>query len=209
MINHFIPVFSVMRNRNRFKLLSAIFFIVAFMPQVPSEDQSPDQLETQFLEAINETDEKKLRALVTEYRYRTYAFVIGLLDDGLRYELAGDSENARNCMEQAQRLDKMYSNVFNEDCLRKRIDLYQGWSKVEKTKKLKSDSLRASGLEAYEKTDFPEALRLWSASLELYRDIGDQRGEGSVLFRIPRRLPTLPEARMDNSHLVQDTPTPL
>ena len=147
-------------------------------------NQSADELEAKFYKALNEGDERELLAFVENYQYKTYALVIDLLDDGLRSEFAGDVEDAHDSMAKAQRLASLYSEIFDMDCLVRRVGLYQRWSKTEKMRKQRADSLKSSGLEAYEKTDFQSALDLWSESLKIYIEIGDRRGEGSVLYRM-------------------------
>lgn len=164
--------------------ISVLLLTMSLFPSVPSENQLPTELDIQFLDALTRGDDESLYALVRAYRYKTYALVIKFLDEGLLSELNGEIENFRHRMKQAERLAEIYNDIFDMDNPLERVQLYQRWSKAQKMNKAKADLLKYLGMQAYERTDFEDALNHWSESLDIYREIGDRRSEGCVLYKM-------------------------
>ena len=170
--------------KNRVLLFSVFLFFAIFTLPHSSFSPSNDDLESRFIKALEGKDEAELILLVKTYRYKTYAYTIDLLNQSLLTELSGDTAAAQARKKRIKKLAGIYNDVYDSDCLKKRLALHEKWSWADKKQKLRADSLKALGLEFYERTDFQRTIEYWSRSLEMYRKIGDQRGEGSVLYKM-------------------------
>ncbi len=168
----------------RLKTLPAIIlFCLAMIPlkaQV-SRQLTQNELNAELRTALEQNDEVRIVELIKNHRLYIKPFVDELVRESIRLELKGKLEESEKLNRMASKTAEIFNKIFNEKSLIIAVNYLTIWSKEQKEKKLIADSLYALGTK-YRLGNEPEkAVDALSKALDIYSNIGDERGEVEVL----------------------------
>ena len=87
-------------------------------------------------------------------------------------------------MTAAEMLARVYAEVWTDEFLLREVGRFQSWTAAERETKLRADSLRRAGRDAYWRSGIEAGLALWRRSLDASTSIGDSSGVGRALGNI-------------------------
>jgi len=87
-------------------------------------------------------------------------------------------------MTAAEMLARVYAEVWTDEFLLREVGRFRGWTAGEREIKLRADSLRRAGRDAYWRSGVEAGLALWRRSLDGSSSIGDSSGVARALGNI-------------------------
>ena len=140
-----------------------------------------ETFDAELLKACLENDSIGIVTLVSENRFKVKPFVDRLISESIRLDLDMKSEEAWEKIVLARKVTNAFKNEFGERSLEIVLDFVTTSSLEQKRKKWIADSLNTLGNQLRGKREERDrALAAYQQALELYRVIGDLRGEGIV-----------------------------
>jgi CHAT domain-containing protein/Tfp pilus assembly protein PilF len=94
---------------------------------------------------------------------------------------AKDAIDRVRFLDQAQRLARVYAQVWSDSFLVRRVQRFTRWSTAERADRLAADSVRRAGVEAYYREGPEAAIALWERSLTLCGALSDDACQAAVL----------------------------
>jgi CHAT domain-containing protein/tetratricopeptide (TPR) repeat protein len=132
--------------------------------------------------AYNTNDDKLAASLIKDHRLFVKAFVNDLSTESIREELKGNNVESGQARIIAEKTAATFENTFGERSLTVGVNYLKLWSKEQKRKKLVADSLYVLGTSIRgNAADRERAIEIHQRALDLYKEIGDERGEAEVL----------------------------
>ncbi|UCE17167.1 MAG: CHAT domain-containing protein [Gemmatimonadota bacterium] len=174
-------------KRSRGILLFSILFLTTISTLLAGQTfagNSQDEIETDILNALEANESDLLTALVRENRHRAYTMAMGLTNDYIAEEVGGNIDLARDKITKAERLALLYDELFGEDYLLERVELYQSWSTTQKVERIEIDSLKFQGKRDYLNSRYDEAMEKFERALELSRALGETWCEACIYIMI-------------------------
>jgi len=167
----------------RIIILSGLFcFLVCFniLNAQESRQLTQNELNAELRTALEQNNEARIVELIKNHRLYIKPFVDALVKESIQLELKGKLEEAEKINIMASKAAVIFNEIFDEKSLVIAVSYLTTWSKEQKKKKLVADSLYAVGTKM--RGNEPEkAIGIYNQALEIYRNIGDERGEAEVL----------------------------
>jgi len=137
---------------------------------------------TELRKAYNNNDEKLADSLIRANRLFVKTFFNDLISESIREELSGKTTESGKTKKITEKTAATFENIFGEKNLTIAVSYLNKWSKEQKEKKLAADSLYALGtsIRGNEK-DREKVIDYYQRALDIYKAIGDERGEGEIL----------------------------
>jgi CHAT domain-containing protein/Tfp pilus assembly protein PilF len=163
-------------------LLLFIFFLSSNL--VISSPQSLQLTQAQFSEELGkayiQNNDQLADSLIKDHRLLVKPFVNDLITESIRQELKGKTSESKQATGIAEKAAASFEKIFGEKSLTIAVNYLKSWSKKQKGEKLVADSLYALGTKLRGKE--PEkAAEIYKEALELYKNIGEERGEAEIL----------------------------
>jgi len=131
--------------------------------------------------ALSQNDEEELDNLIRTNRLFVKPFTNSLITEVIQLELQGDTSAAIRSELYAGKCASLFEAIHGERNLTIAVEYLQTWTSEQKQSKLKADDLYSMGTRYRLQREPDSALMYYNRALELYRGIGDERGEGEVL----------------------------
>jgi len=147
-----------------------------------AQQLSRDELNSELKKALQQNDEPRSNALIKDNRLQIKPFVDGLIKESIIAELKGKTGESAKLHGMSADAAKYFESAFGEKSLSIAVNYLTIWTKDQKEKKLAADSLYAIGIQIRgNKQDRDNAIEYHQKALDLYKEIGDERGESEVL----------------------------
>jgi len=146
-----------------------------------SKQISQGEFRNQIIEAYGKNDNETAVSLIRNNRLLVKPFVDGLIRECISEELNGNQKRYEQLKSILVRTVGSFESLFGEKSLAIAVNYLTGWSVDQKEKKLIADSIYALGTKYRLGKEFDKAIEELNKSLEVYRDINDERGEAEVL----------------------------
>lgn len=165
-----------------FFTLIVIFTLFKNVEAQNSKQLSGEEFNTQINQALANNNESLVSSLIKENRLLVKGFIDNLLTKCMKLVVQGKKDSALPLQKTAEKIASIFENEYGETSLTTAVSYVPDWSSNQMQKKLMGDSLYAVGTKLRGKRDSrDEALDVYLQALAIYRDVGDQRGEGSTL----------------------------
>ena len=166
-------------------ILSGLLIILSSTPGL-SSPQSQQITQSDFSKELSnayiQNDDQLAVSLIKDNRLFVKPFVNDIITEIIRKELKGKTLESGKVKKIAEKTATTFQNIFSEKNLSIAVNYLKSWTKEQKEKKLFADSLYALGttIRGNEK-DRDRAIEYYRKALNLYINIGDERGEAEVL----------------------------
>lgn len=134
--------------------------------------------------AYIQDDDQLALSLIRANRFLVKPFINDLLKECMITELSGKTEESKQVMTIAQKVASDFEDIFGEKSLGIAVNYLTVWSKDQKKDKLTADSLFSTGIKYRVAKDYERAMEYFPRALDMYKNIGDERGESEVLGHI-------------------------
>ena len=165
-------------------ILAGLFFFLFLFQVVNAQETrqlTRDELNAELRTALQQNDEARSIELIKSHRLMIKPFADALIKESITNELKGRTKESAQARMISEKTAKIFENIFGEKSLSIAVNYLTMWSKDQKEKKLLADSLYAVGTK-YRLGNEPEkAVDVFHKVLDIYSDIGDERGEAEVL----------------------------
>lgn len=137
---------------------------------------------TNATSAYDQHNDSALVVLVQNNRFIVKPVVDTLLTNAILAELRKNNADAQHNIALASKLAELHQNLFGERCLPLAVQYVARWTRDQRVKKLRADTLTALGftLRSNKKTT-EKATQAYQEAMAIYREIGDKRGM-SLIF---------------------------
>lgn len=163
-------------------ILCGLFLFLVPLSELNSQTGtlSREEFATSLVQAVNSGNQKLAESHIRENRLFVKPVVNDLLTSHIVNDLKGNQRLAQNYLTIAEKSAKIFEEIFGEKNLSIAVNYLTVWTKENKKTKLRADSLYSAGT-ALRSSEPDKTAVLYQKALELYRDIGDERGEAEVL----------------------------
>ncbi len=163
-----------------------LFLLILFSTPALASRQSQKLTQSDFSKEIGkaffQNNDRHADSLIMDYRLFVKPFVNDLITECIRQELKGKTAESRQAKEIAEKAAASFEKIFGEKSLTIGVNYLTSWTKEQKEKKLVADSLYALGIRIRGNAeDRGKAIQYHQKALDLYKKIGDERGEGEIL----------------------------
>ena len=172
------------RRKYSFLLFLPISICAVVSPLSAQVQLSPEQrdFKAKIVAAYTQRDDAAIALLVKENRFLVKPVVDELLTGGITSEFQKKEEEAQQNLAIAAKLAETHKTLFGERSLVLAVQYVAGWTKDQKIKKLRADSLNALAVSFRTKKETCErATQAYQQALAIYKEIGDRRSESVVL----------------------------
>ena len=169
-------------DRIRFILLGFLFIILA-LPLVAlqqSQQLTQDEFRQELRKAFLQKNNELAISLIRNHRLFAKPFVNDLIKESISKELKGKTTEYIDTQAIAEKTAGNFENIFGEKNLSIGVNYLTTWSIEQKEKKLIADSLYALGTK-FRGSEPEKAVEIYQQAIELYKNIGDERGEAEIL----------------------------
>jgi CHAT domain-containing protein/Tfp pilus assembly protein PilF len=165
-------------------LLEFLFFILC--GPVFAFQQSQKLTQAGFSEELRKAyiknDEQQAASLIKDNRFFVKLFINDLISESISKELKGKTAESGQVKIIAEKTAASFEKIFGEKSLTIAVNYLTEWSKEQKVKKLAADSLYAAGTSIRSNAqDREKAIGYYQQAMDVYKEIGDERGEGEIL----------------------------
>jgi CHAT domain-containing protein len=173
-----------LKTPDRIKIILLGFLFFAFSGTTFAFQQSQKLTQAGFSEELRKAyiknDEQLANSMIKDNRLFVKPFVNDLITESISKELKGKTTESGQVKIMAEKTATSFEKTFGEKSLTIGVNYLTSWSKEQKGKKLIADSLYALGTKL--RGNEPEkAIGIYKEALEIYKNIGDERGEAEVL----------------------------
>jgi CHAT domain-containing protein len=154
--------------------------ICAVYTLMQAQEVSQPEFDELLLQALSAGDTTKVVSLIHDNRLKVKPVVNNLINKSITEELAGEKEESKQALRMADLAASVFEDLFHERSLVTGVQYLKKWTVEEKAGKLEADSLYVVGT-AIRTTEPEKAVELYGKALEIYREIGDGRGEAEIL----------------------------
>lgn len=175
----------ITENKNN-GISSIVWVLLLILSSIPglSSPQTQQITQSDFSKELRDTyiknNDQLADSLIKDHRLFVKPFVNDLITESISKEPKGKAVESKQATGIAEKAAVSFEKIFGEKSLTIGISYLTSWSKEQKGKKLLADSLYALGTKLRGKE--PEkAAEIYKDALELYNNIGDERGEAEIL----------------------------
>lgn len=143
--------------------------LIALLVQAPIASDS--------LQRLVETNDPRVPSIVRQYPDSARATLTHLLAVASRSPVPG---GAHPHLATAGRLALAYATAFSDSFEVRQVRRFERWTPAERTQKVRADSLRGAGADAFATSGAEAAMAPWRESLRLARAIADSAGEAAA-----------------------------
>jgi CHAT domain-containing protein/tetratricopeptide (TPR) repeat protein len=166
-------------------LLPGLLCIITSIPVI-AYPQSQQLTQAEFTQEIYnayiQNNDRLAISLIRDNRLFVKPFVNGLIKESILNELNGNIIDAKQKELMAGKVAKSFEEIFGEKSLRFAVEYLTSWSKQQKMDKLAADSLYDYGTSIRgTEEELEKAVGCYQKALDIYRNIGDERGEAEIL----------------------------
>jgi CHAT domain-containing protein len=170
----------------RIFILSGLFIFLFCCIQVNKIDAqearelTAGEFNTELRQALFENNEGQVSSIISGHRLFVKPFVDALIKESISKELKGKLNESKQLSTIAGKTAEVFNKIFNEKSLLIAVNYLTIWSKEQKEKKLVADSLYAVGTKL-RGNEPKKAIGIYQKAIDLYKSIGDERGESEIL----------------------------
>lgn len=158
-----------------------VFLALAILAP-PLKGQDRAEFDEQLRGAIESADDEVVGELVRANRLDVLPFVRAILDEGARARLGGDHSLFDRTLASAISLGRLFEKIYGERSVSILASHYASWTDNQLRIKQVADSLQVEGTSKRANRDTRDlAFTDYERALELYKEIGDEPGEATVL----------------------------
>lgn len=170
-------------RQRRNNMLFGLFFLL-FPPLVVNAQEAREltagEFNTELRQALFENNEGQVSSFISGHRLFVKPFVDALIKESISKELKGKLNESKQLSTIAGKTAEVFNKIFNEKSLLIAVNYLSTWTKDQKKSKLVADSLNALGISLRGKEP-QKAAEIYQKAIELYRNIGDERGQAEIL----------------------------
>jgi len=164
-------------------ILSGFLYIIPLKAvSVQSQQLTQVEFKQELIKAYQKKKSNLADSLIIYNRLMVKPFVNDLVNEGIVFELKGKMTESKRTLEMAGKAAESFKNIFGERSLIIATGYPGSWTMEQKKEKLLADSLYAVGSSIRsdpQKRD--QAIGCHQEALNIYLNIGDERGEAEVL----------------------------
>jgi CHAT domain-containing protein len=177
--------FTEKKTDGSFSILLVLLLILSSNPALASR-QSQKLTQSDFSKELRKAffhnNDRHADSMIMDYRLFVKPFVNDLITESIKQELKGKTAESRQAKETAEKTAASFEKIFGEKSLKIGVNYLTSWTNAQKEKKLIADSLYAQGTSIRgNASDREKAIGYYMRALDMYREIGDERGEGEIL----------------------------
>jgi CHAT domain-containing protein/Tfp pilus assembly protein PilF len=176
---------NLMKPYRMIFILLGFLCIISSTPGIASQQSqqlTQDEFSKELSKAYIQNDDQLIISLISDHRLFVKPFINGLISESISKELNGKTTESKQTLEMAEKAAASFENIFGEKSLTIAVNYLKTWSKEQKGKKMVADSLYALGTSIRGNAqDRERAIEIHQQALDLYKEIGDERGEAEVL----------------------------
>jgi CHAT domain-containing protein/Tfp pilus assembly protein PilF len=174
------------KTNGKSSIILLLFFVLTsslpVLATLQSQQVSQTDFSTQLRGVYNKNDDKLADSLIRANRLFVKVVVNDLIAESIREELKGKTTKSAEVKNLAERTAATFENFFGEKNLTIGVSYLNFWTLVQKRKKLVADSLYVQGTSLRGNIqDREKAIGYYQQAIALYKEIGDERGEGEIL----------------------------
>ena len=163
-------------------LLLSLFCFLSFLAPLYSQQITQAEFSKKLERAYSQDDKMLAVSLIKDHRLLVKPFVNDFITGVINQELGGKTGKSRQTYSIAEKAAKDFEHIFGEKSLSIGTEYLKIWSKKQKTNKITADSLYVLGTSMRTNPQHREtAIGYYLQALDLYKEIGDERGEAEVL----------------------------
>ena len=164
----------------------SFYLIILTSVSLTASPQSPQLTQSEFSKELSnaciQNNDQLFDTLIKTHRLFVKPLVNDLITESIRKELKRKSAESNQALGIAEKAATSFEKIFGERSLTTGVNYLKSWSKDQKEKKVAADSLYALGTSIrVNASDREKAIEIHQQALDLYKEIGDERGEGEVL----------------------------
>lgn len=132
--------------------------------------------------ACIKNDDQQVISLIQAKRFFVKPFINDLIRECISKELNGNITESGQVKAIAEKVASAFEKIYGEKSLTFAVNYLTMWSKDQKKRKLIADSLFVLGTSIRDNAaDFEKAIGFYLQAIDVYKEIGDKRGEGEIL----------------------------
>ena len=135
-------------------------------------------------EACIQSDDQLAISLIRANRFLVKPFINDLVKECIGSELHGSAAESKQILTIAQKVASDFEEIFGEKSLGIAVNYLAIWSKDQKKTKHTADSIFSIGIKYRLGKEYEKAMEYLPQALDMYKNIGDERGESEVLGHI-------------------------
>ena len=135
-------------------------------------------------EACIQSDDQLAISLIRANRFLVKPFINDLVKECISSELHGSAAESKQILTIAQKVASDFEEIFGEKSLGIAVNYLAMWSKDQKKTKHTADSIFSIGIKYRLGKEYEKAMEYLPQALDMYKNIGDERGESEVLGHI-------------------------
>jgi CHAT domain-containing protein/tetratricopeptide (TPR) repeat protein len=164
----------------------SFFLIILLSASLTATPQSLQLTQEEFSKKLGNAYLQKnsslVDSLIRNHRLYVKPFVNNLIEETLISELNGNLTESGQTRKTVEKSAADFEKIFGERSLATGVKYLTSWTKEQKFKKLTADSLYSEGTSIRGNIkDREKAVSLYKQAFDLYKEIGDERGEGEIL----------------------------
>jgi CHAT domain-containing protein/tetratricopeptide (TPR) repeat protein len=177
--------FTEKKTDGNISILLVFLLILSSNPALASRQSqklTQSDFSKELRKAFFQNNDRHADSLIMDYRLFVKPFVNDLITESIKQELKGKTTESRQAKEIAEKTAASFEKIFGEKSLKIGVNYLPSWTNAQKEKKLIADSLYAQGTSIRgNASDREKAIGYYKQALDMYREIGDERGEGEIL----------------------------
>ncbi len=164
------------------------FCLVILSPSIFALNQQQQLTQTGFSEELRkayiQNDDQLADSLIRANRFLVKPFINDLVKECISTELNGKTAESKQVMTIAQKAASNFEEIFGEKSLKIAVNYLTMWSTDQKKTKFSADSIFSIGIKFRLGKEYEKAMEYFPQALNMYKNIGDERGESEVLGHV-------------------------
>jgi CHAT domain-containing protein/Tfp pilus assembly protein PilF len=174
------------KKSNGIIYIPSLFIFILFSTLVSAFPQLQQLTQSEFSQELSrafiQNNDRRADSLIKNHRLFVKPFVNDVIKESIKKELKRKTTESGQAKVIAEKTAVSFENIFGEKSLTIAVNYLTSWTKEQKEKKLLADSLYSVGTSIRGNAqDREKAIDYYHLALDLYKGIGDERGEGEIL----------------------------
>ena len=180
---------KINKTRKRDRIISLFWVgLIILSPSLlalnPPQQLTQAGFSEELKKACIQNDVQLADSLIRANRFLVKPFINDLIQECIGMELNGKTAESKHLMTIAQKVASDFEDIFGEKSLGIAVNYLTKWSIDQKKTKFSADSIFSIGIKFRLAKEYEKAMEYFPQALDLYKNIGDERGESEVLGHI-------------------------